>query len=303
MSASCIHHLGIGVRDEKPMLNLFQQQLGFHNICKRVTELDMKWVLQKDRIVFVITKLNLCGSCHIAKNKTTQNSSSAATDGAINKLLTCDDTVTIATEQYDCPQPSLDVQEVQWNSLECTQNPCKLSDGYINSHYYDIGKDDAISTCETHRDRHEMGPKIPNYSTIWSNLQDVTCATINNSVYEVCLQVNDVAKSLARAVSCGASLIRPLTVVKDDDGYVEYATVRSCVGNVQHTLLNTTNYNGCFLPEFESCHVTAENLASNSNIGTLSFDHITLCVEPGRTLETISWYEKCFFMHRLIVNK
>lgn len=121
-----------------------------------------------------------------------------------------------------------------------------------------------------------------------------------NSVYEICLEVQDVSKTLKKAQECGAMILRPLTTVRDVNGVVTYATIKSCIGNVQHTVVNTSEYHGEFLPGFE---IQAPAIMSSPPLKLNDIDHIALCVYPGQTSKTISWYERCFGMHRLLVNK
>lgn len=152
---------------------------------------------------------------------------------------------------------------------------------------------------------------LPNFSNVWSH-PDLATHTRNDdrtansnivdSVYEVCFEVANVEKSLKQAVACGAVVVRPLTVAKSEQGIVTYATVQSCVGNVQHTILNSDQFSGRFLPGFEDS-TDYSSASDHDDLGHLSFDHITFCVPPGKTFETIAWYADCFSMHRLIVNK
>lgn len=245
MATTTVHHVGIGVLDEAPMLNLFQERLNFRLVSKRCTAVDAKWVLQKNNVVFVITKM----SDHIVD----QLSSSSLS-------------------QESCYDQTVD----QCGDLVCSPTAVRTN------------FDAAITT-------------FPDFSTIWCHPGTGDELLLPNSVYEICLEVRDVAATVERAEKAGAVLLRPVTTIHCDDGSVTYAVIRSCVGNVQHTLVNTTNYRGDFLPGFDV--YPKDEINNSDNIGEIAYDHITICVSPGDTIKSMAWYEECFHMNRLIVNK
>lgn len=258
MAAPSVHHVGIGVVDEKPVLTLFKRQLGFKIIATRKTYFDEKWVLQKDNITFVISKLS-------------------------TSILNPRDNFTLAESNGSQSHPvpascSLGIEVPHFSSLWGQQlQPSNILHGL------------GCKNDENNIDRLDLPQQYPSHNS--------------NSVYEICLEVADVSCSLQKATACGAHILAPLTVVSSNKGEVVYATIQSCIGNVQHTILNTSKYHGQFLPGFRDVADLELDIVSQETLGSLSFDHITLCVFPNKTLEAICWYEQCFGMQRLIVNR
>ncbi|XP_067931670.1 4-hydroxyphenylpyruvate dioxygenase-like protein [Watersipora subatra] len=239
----------------------------------RQTGIDNKWVLRKkDSVAFVVTKLIDCNY------------------GLLDGLLTVDTR----------PQKDVDLSHTvtKKDSIDLPSIDYKVRQGYISN-----------VRCLQQTD-------LPPFSsTLWSKSHGVDCpfgtneySTGNqctnsriNSVFEVCVEVKDVARALQQARECGAVVIRPLTIASSKDGDVPYAIIQSCVGNVQHTIINTNNYSGTFLPTFEE--YSESTIYGDEECFDVSFDHITFCVPPDQTLKVITWYEKCFSMQRFIMNR
>ncbi|XP_064097783.1 4-hydroxyphenylpyruvate dioxygenase-like isoform X1 [Macrobrachium nipponense] len=85
-----------------------------------------------------------------------------------------------------------------------------------------------------------------------------------DSVFNVALVVKDVDAVTQRVRSRGGQVLREPTDLparsrsrgrgsrrKGESGHVRYSIVRSCCGNVVHTLIDKSNYGGFFLPGFE----------------------------------------------------
>ena len=88
--------------------------------------------------------------------------------------------------------------------------------------------------------------------------------------------------------------------VSDDNGTVSYAKVKSPIGNIEHTLVDLTNYHGPFLPGFKAC--SSED-AVKQDTDLLSIDHIAICLCTGQTDEVVSWYRKYFGFQRALINE
>ncbi|XP_035210718.1 4-hydroxyphenylpyruvate dioxygenase-like protein [Stegodyphus dumicola] len=122
-----------------------------------------------------------------------------------------------------------------------------------------------------------------------------------DTVFNVALSVKNVKHVTRRVRSLGASVIQPPTSVKDENGYVTYSIIRSCCGNVVHTLINKDDYRGHFLPGFETVHTIIED--SCVTTGVTHIDHVTLACFPGDSSSVISWYESCFGMQRFSISR
>ena len=134
-----------------------------------------------------------------------------------------------------------------------------------------------------------------------------------SSVFNVSLIINDIHQHVDHLQKCGVTFVRPLQTISDDHGSVTLATVRSCVGNVVHTLIDRQNYRGHFLPKFiamtteeemkkEKTEKGKEKTLVDKNTFFTNFDHITYAVRAGTSINVLRWYEQCFGMKRFTVN-
>ncbi|XP_070540735.1 4-hydroxyphenylpyruvate dioxygenase-like protein [Ptychodera flava] len=128
-----------------------------------------------------------------------------------------------------------------------------------------------------------------------------------NSVVDVAFEVTDVDKVLNRARDNGAGVLHEPTDWQDSMGIVRYAAVRSNVGDVVHSLLDTSKYKGKFLPGFNMSSPTTEHPHSDnacSKTGLVShFDHVTYACPNGMADSILEFYEKCFGYKRFLVNR
>ena len=135
---------------------------------------------------------------------------------------------------------------------------------------------------------------------------------IRDSVFNVAFVVTDVLKHVQKLMQSGVQLVKPVSSLSDEHGTVWTATVKSCVGNVVHTLVQKTGYNGIFLPGFNSIENDDELFACNEEKDSLSYkcspklthiDHITFAANCGSADEILCWYERCFGMKRFFINR
>ncbi|NXC44491.1 HPDL protein, partial [Penelope pileata] len=127
-------------------------------------------------------------------------------------------------------------------------------------------------------------------------LYDVDPRPALGTASNVCLEAEDVPALCERLRGCGCALPVPPTQVSDGDGSVTYGVVRSAVGNVSHTLLDRSRYQGPFLPGFQPLQGAPLEAGVSAEISHL--DHITLVCPRGGTRAALDWYRHCFgFQH------
>ena len=124
-----------------------------------------------------------------------------------------------------------------------------------------------------------------------------TCAI--DSVYNVALKVRDLTKCVDKLSRSGVTILKAITKVADSHGSVRMAMVRSCLGNVVHTLIDDSDYKGVFLPEFE---IEDKYIPGGSELVT-HFDHVTFACDCGDSGRIIDWYANNFGMRRFLINK
>lgn len=126
-----------------------------------------------------------------------------------------------------------------------------------------------------------------------------------DTVFDIAVRVKNISRILTNYRAIGGEILMPATRTRDEFGICERAVIRSCVGNVVHTLINRENYKGPFLPGFISSTPALENKSSAFSTESLinHVDHITLVCQRGETDNVLSWYEKVFGFSRFFMNK
>jgi len=89
----------------------------------------------------------------------------------------------------------------------------------------------------------------------------------------------------------------------DEYGSIEYACIKSIVGNVVHTIIDMSNYSGPYLPGFTPMAASSHQ-RQQPNEGIIgSIDHITFAVPRELAYATMTWYECVLGLTRFAVNR
>jgi len=123
-----------------------------------------------------------------------------------------------------------------------------------------------------------------------------------DSVYNVALKVKNIKEITEKLSRSGVSIVKPLQTVADADGEVKLATVKSCIGNVVHTLIDDAGYKGLFLPKFNLPDMKELQLNSSETL-TTHFDHVTFACNCGDSEQVLNWYSNNFGMRRFLMNR
>lgn len=141
-------------------------------------------------------------------------------------------------------------------------------------------------------------------------------AAERDTVFNVALEVKDVGKTVDIVKRNNGKIIREPETFADSNGEVESAVIGTPVGNVVHTLLNASGYNGVFLPGFhasdnkmalqEAGYVTSTNSPGKKTVLgdriLTHFDHITFACPLGTSQAIMKWYEQCFGFTRFNIS-
>ncbi|XP_069016495.1 LOW QUALITY PROTEIN: 4-hydroxyphenylpyruvate dioxygenase-like protein [Embiotoca jacksoni] len=134
-------------------------------------------------------------------------------------------------------------------------------------------------------------------------LYDVNPRHSVDTVSNVCFEVEDLERSFKVLRHLGCSFLVPPTTVADESGVVTYAVVKSIVGNVCHTLIDKTKYEGAFLPGFD---VTKTDWSveeeEDMSCPVTHFDHITYACPRKTTHQVTRWYENLFGFQRFFID-
>ena len=118
-----------------------------------------------------------------------------------------------------------------------------------------------------------------------------------DGVKDVAFLVDDAAGIHDKAVERGAVSVKAPETLKDDNGSVIVASVRT-YGDTIHTFVQRVDYTGPFLPGFRAHHLKEK---FNAVMSPVNLDFIDHCVgnQPDLEMEAAtSWYEKMLDFHR-----
>ncbi|KAB7707845.1 4-hydroxyphenylpyruvate dioxygenase [Bacillus aerolatus] len=104
---------------------------------------------------------------------------------------------------------------------------------------------------------------------------------------DIALKVSDIEETYKGAIERGGIGIRETWVEQDENGQVKKA-ILGTYGDTLHTLVETVDYKGCFLPGYEP----HDHVIAAEPTGLIGIDHIVGNVE--RMDEWTSYYEKVF---------
>ncbi|KAK2572164.1 4-hydroxyphenylpyruvate dioxygenase-like protein [Acropora cervicornis] len=138
-----------------------------------------------------------------------------------------------------------------------------------------------------------------------------------DTVFNVALEVKDVKQAVDIVQRNNGKVIRGPQISADSNGEVESAVIQTPIGNVVHTLLNSSNYGGIFLPGFHDNnmalretddYVTSAETETSYRRAVVSesilkhFDHITFACPLGTSQSIMKWYENCFGFSRFNIS-
>ncbi len=118
-----------------------------------------------------------------------------------------------------------------------------------------------------------------------------------DAVKDVAFEVDDARAVYRRAIDNGAISVQEPTTLKDDLGEVTTASI-STYGDTTHTLVETTNYKGTFLPGYRAIE-TEDPI--QKYLPPVTFEAIDHCVgnqDWGGMQKICEYYEKALSFHR-----
>lgn len=134
-------------------------------------------------------------------------------------------------------------------------------------------------------------------------LYDVSPRDAVDTASNVCFEVEDVQRSFSALRQLGCSVLVPPTTVQDDGGLLSYLVVKSVVGNVSHTLIDRTKYQGGFLPGFDVIEEDSGVGEEDTSCPITHFDHITYACPRRSTQKVMRWYEQLFGFQRFFIQR
>ncbi|XP_023269145.1 4-hydroxyphenylpyruvate dioxygenase-like protein [Seriola lalandi dorsalis] len=151
-------------------------------------------------------------------------------------------------------------------------------------------------------DTHRVNSGKCNQENSTKCLFDVSPHYSVDTVSNVCFEVEDVERSFKALRHLGCNFLVPPTTVQDEGGLVTYLVVKSIVGNVCHTLIDRTKYEGNFLPGFDVVEKNSSSEEEDRSCPVTHFDHITYACPRKTTHQVMRWYEQLFGFQRFFID-
>jgi 4-hydroxyphenylpyruvate dioxygenase len=118
-------------------------------------------------------------------------------------------------------------------------------------------------------------------------------------VKDIALEVDDVQAAYRTATERGATGMRPPTLLEDENGVYEYATIRT-YGDTVHSFVNRDRYRGVFAPGFKPIDPDRYSPSTFHAVGLEAIDHIVGNVEEGKMEEWVRFYQNVMGFTQLI---
>jgi 4-hydroxyphenylpyruvate dioxygenase len=112
-----------------------------------------------------------------------------------------------------------------------------------------------------------------------------------DGVRDIAFEVEDADLAFEQAISFGAEPAIPPFTLSDKNGSVRRAAIRT-YGDTLHSFLSMNDYNGPFLPGFESMPIQGRDA------GILRVDHLVGNVELGKMQTWADWYSRVLGFRR-----
>ena len=120
-----------------------------------------------------------------------------------------------------------------------------------------------------------------------------------DGVMDIALEVDDVSLSYKIAVERGATGVKGPTLLEDENGVYEFATI-AAYGDTTHTFLNRDRYRGVFAPGYKTLDADRYSPRTFKPAGLLTIDHVVANVEEGKMDEWVEFYRQVMGFSQLV---
>lgn len=120
-----------------------------------------------------------------------------------------------------------------------------------------------------------------------------------DGVQDIALEVDDVQATYHEVLRRGAVGAIPPTLLEDEHGVYEYATIRT-YGDTTHTFVNHDRYRGVFSPGYKPLDPDRYSPRTFHPVGLKAIDHIVGNVQEGKMDEWVRFYENVLGFKQLI---
>ena len=120
-----------------------------------------------------------------------------------------------------------------------------------------------------------------------------------DGVMDIAIQVDDVQEAYRKATERGAPGVMPPTLLEDETGVYEYATIRT-YGDTLHSFVNRDRYRGIHAPGYLPIDPERYGHSTAHSTGLAAIDHVVGNVELGKMNEWVGYYKNVFGFEQLI---
>jgi len=120
-----------------------------------------------------------------------------------------------------------------------------------------------------------------------------------DGVQDIAIEVDDVQAAFDAVVSRGAQAVKAPTLLDDEFGVYEYATIR-VYGDTTHSFVNRDRYRGIFAPGYLALAPERYGPQTSKPGGLVAVDHIVANVEEGKMNEWVRFYEHVMGFNQLV---
>jgi 4-hydroxyphenylpyruvate dioxygenase len=120
-----------------------------------------------------------------------------------------------------------------------------------------------------------------------------------DGVQDIALEVDDVTTAYDTATKRGARGLTPPTLLEDEHGVYEYATI-AAYGDTTHSFVNRDRYRGVFAPGYQPLDPERYSPHTYHQTGLRAIDHIVANVEEGKMDQWVHFYQEVMGFTQLV---
>ncbi len=120
-----------------------------------------------------------------------------------------------------------------------------------------------------------------------------------DGVQDIAFEVDSVPAAYEEVVGRGAQPVTPPTLLEDQTGVYEYATIRA-YGDTTHSFINRDRYRGVFAPGYRPLDPDRYSPRTFHATGLQAIDHLVANVEEGQMNEWVKFYQHVLGFSQLV---
>ncbi|HEV3204099.1 MAG TPA: 4-hydroxyphenylpyruvate dioxygenase, partial [Gemmataceae bacterium] len=120
-----------------------------------------------------------------------------------------------------------------------------------------------------------------------------------DGVQDIAMEVDDVPVAYKEVLSRGAKEVKPPTLLEDEHGVYEYATIKAH-GDTTHSFVNRDRYRGVFAPGYKALESERYSPRTFHPVGLKAIDHIVANVEEGKMDTWVRFYQNVMGFSQLV---